>query len=111
MSNERKKRLKERAQKTRIAAHQRVIKDGTVQFRLDAENMERLLGLADQKRTGAGVLARMWVLERLNKELGIVTQEEFAAKSLNERLMQLQIQIDSLSKVMKTTATKRAKAS
>jgi len=111
MNNERDKGLKERAQKTRIAAHKRVIKDGTVQFRLDAVNMERLLGLADEKRTGAGILARMWVLERLNKELGIVTQEAFAAKSLNERLMQLQTQIDALSKVMKNTITKQAKAS
>jgi hypothetical protein len=45
-----------------------VVKDGTIQFRLDAENMERLLKLADERGTGIGVLARMWVLERLNKE-------------------------------------------
>jgi len=67
---DRKKRLEDRARKTRAQAHERVIKDGTIQFRLDAENMERILGLADERRTGVGVLARMWVLERLNQELG-----------------------------------------
>ena len=110
MNTEREKKLKERALRTRAAAHQRVVKDATVQFRLDAETIERLLGLADDKRMGVGVLARMWIIERLNKELGIINQETFATQSLNERLTQLQIQMDTLSKVMQSTITKRAKA-
>ncbi len=68
MNTEYRKRLAERVKKTRAAAHNRVVKDGTIQFRLDRENMERLLKLADARRTGAGVLSRMWVLERLNIE-------------------------------------------
>ena len=68
MSTERMKRLEQRASKTRTLAHERIIKDATVQFRLDSESMERLLNLADERRTGVGVLARIWVLERLNLE-------------------------------------------
>ncbi|MBX9772156.1 MAG: hypothetical protein K2X29_12340 [Candidatus Obscuribacterales bacterium] len=45
-------------------------KDGSVQFRLDADKLEALNKVAAQKRTGAGVLARMWVIERLEKETG-----------------------------------------
>jgi len=45
-------------------------KDGSVQFRLDADKLEALNKVAAQKRTGAGVLARMWVIERLEKEVG-----------------------------------------
>lgn len=45
-------------------------KDGSVQFRLDADKLEALNKVAAQKRTGAGVLARMWVIERLEKEAG-----------------------------------------
>ncbi len=70
IEQDRKKRLEDRARKTRAQAHERVIKDATIQFRLDADNMERILTLADERRTGVGVLARMWVLERLNQELG-----------------------------------------
>lgn len=68
MNTERLKRLEKRVRKTRALAHERIIKDATVQFRLDSEGMERLLTLADERRTGVGVLARMWVLERLNLE-------------------------------------------
>lgn len=63
------KKLTERAEKTRKAAHERVVKRGILHFRLDQETMEKLLRLADQRKTGAGVLARMWVVERLEQEL------------------------------------------
>ncbi len=46
----------------------RQTKDSTVQFRLDSDKMELLSTVAKERRTGAGVLARMWVLERLEKE-------------------------------------------
>lgn len=41
---------------------------GTVQFRMDAEMMTLLTKVANHKRTPAGVLARMWVVERLHEE-------------------------------------------
>jgi hypothetical protein len=104
MNNSRIKKLKERARETKSAAHKRVIKDGTIQFRLDAENMERLLTLADKKRTGAGVLARMWVLDRLNKELlPYIDSAEY--------LTQLQSQLNNLSKLMHEMISRQAKAS
>ncbi len=65
MSDKRAKQLAEKVKQTRDAAHQRVIKDATVQFRLDQEFMERLLKIADEQRTGVGVLCRNWVLDRL----------------------------------------------
>jgi hypothetical protein len=61
--------LQARVDKTRAEAHQRVVANGKIQFRLDPETMELLLRLADDRRTGAGVLARMWVCERLQHEL------------------------------------------
>ncbi len=111
MSRDREKKLTERALKTRAAAHERIIKNATIQFRLDANNMEKILRLADDKKMGVGVLARMWVIERLHKELGIINQEALANQSLSERLAQLQTQIDSLSKIIQSSSSKRAKAS
>jgi hypothetical protein len=70
MNNNRKEEARKRIRQTKDAAHERVVKDGTIQFRLDAANMERLLKVADECQTGAGVLARMWVLDRLNNEIG-----------------------------------------
>jgi len=49
-------------------AHERVVARGLIQFRLDRERMEELLTMADQKGTGYGVLARMWVCDRLEQE-------------------------------------------
>jgi len=65
MNDKRANRLAERAKKTSQAATQRVIKDATVQFRLDQESMSKLLEVADEQRTGVGVICRNWVLDRL----------------------------------------------
>lgn len=81
---EKNKKLEERINKTRAAARDRVVKDGTIQFRLDAENMEKLLSVADDRRTGAGVLARMWVLERLKHELDSINQSPSMALDATE---------------------------
>lgn len=62
-------KLQARFKKTQEAAHERVVQRGTIQFRLDAAGMENLLRLADACKTPAGVLARMWVMERLSQEL------------------------------------------
>jgi lipoate-protein ligase A len=107
----RQKRLEERAAKTRAAAHDRVIQDGTIQFRLDAENMDRLLKFADERRTGTGVLARMWVLEKLNKETIDNADVLSAFVTATEQLTELQTQMNSLSKVVQTMLPNQAKAS
>ncbi len=60
--------LQARIDKTRANAHKEVVISGKIQFRLDPEMMELLLHTADDRRTGAGVLARMWVIERLKTE-------------------------------------------
>jgi len=136
MSDKRTTRLKERAKRTRSAAHERVIKDGTIQFRLDAANMERLLKLADDRRIGAGVLSRMWVLERLNHESAtkstttsivfdapltseeiqlmravsrsVLTPAKANKKSFAAQLTQLQAQIGTLSRLMQDMLAKQA---
>lgn len=105
------KTLAERAKRTKAAAHKRVVKDGTIQFRCDAENMERLLKLADERRTGAGVLARMWVLERLNKETPAGTNTLSALMAATEQLSELQSQLNSLSKIVQKMLSQQAKAS
>jgi hypothetical protein len=62
--------LKARFEKTRQAAHKRVVQRGTVQFRLDPDTMEALLQLSYKLKTPAGVLVRMWTVQYLNQELG-----------------------------------------
>jgi hypothetical protein len=52
----------------RQEAHQRVLERGLVQFRLDEDYMQELLATADVKGLGYGVLARMWLCERLEQE-------------------------------------------
>ena len=52
----------------RQQAHQRVLERGLVQFRLDENYMQKLLEIADGKGLGYGVLARMWLCERLEEE-------------------------------------------
>ncbi len=109
MKNERIKRLEQHAKKTKAAAHKRVVKDGTIQFRLNAENINRLLTLADSKRIGAGVLARMWVIERLDKELSINAKGNSLTKPFAEKLTQLQVQIDAIAKLMQEMSMSQSK--
>ena len=47
-----------------------VVKAGLIQFRLDADAMRMLLKMAEHKRTPAGVLSRLWVIERMHDEYG-----------------------------------------
>ncbi len=42
-------------------AHERVLKRGLVQYRLDENLMAELLKVADDRGLGYGVLARMWL--------------------------------------------------
>jgi len=49
-------------------AHESVLARGLVQFRLNRNSMQRLLETADAKGLGYGVLARMWLCERLEQE-------------------------------------------
>jgi hypothetical protein len=67
-SKSRSPELQARIDKTRATAHKEVVAAGKIQFRLDAQTMELLLKTADERCTGAGVLARMWVIERLRAE-------------------------------------------
>jgi hypothetical protein len=63
------KKKEEFAKRVQKHAEESLVKDGTVQFRLDGEMMYLLLELAKYKRTPHGVLARMWVVERLRNEV------------------------------------------
>jgi hypothetical protein len=81
--------LQARIEKTRADAHKEVVSAGKIQFRLDAETMELLLHTADERRTGAGVLARMWVVERLRSE----KTGQDPIKELDRRLRRIEKQI------------------
>ncbi len=89
--------LQFRIDKTRADAHREVVRSGKIQFRLDSKHMEQLLQVADAKLTGAGVLARMWVIERLNSEPPLAQ----APSSLHKRISQLEQRIHSLEKSRK----------
>lgn len=75
--------LQARIEQTRANAHREVVSSGKIQFRLDAKTMELLLRTADEKETGAGVLARMWVVERLKAEAPDVQKQ---IKDIDKRL-------------------------
>lgn len=107
-------------------------KDGSVQFRLDADKLELLNRVAAQKRTGAGVLARMWVIERLEKETGSkgaagiepmelvadsmkalasVLNVQNVSQQINDRLDQLEKKLQHVNLPrIKTTTAKGSKA-
>ncbi len=57
-----------RIDQMRAEAKKEVAIRGTVQYRLDEETMLRLMRIADLKKTPFGVLARMWMVERLSQE-------------------------------------------
>jgi hypothetical protein len=108
MSDKRAKRLAEKVEKTRIAAHQRVVKDAMIQFRLDQESMERLLKVADEERTGVGVVCRNWVLDRLqNKESRLasavtdLTHILQGGDDLQKQIAGLKREVDMLKKSIK----------
>ena len=111
MNRGQKTKIGKLVEQTRTAAHKRVVKDGTIQFRLDANSIERLLYLADERKMGAGVLARMWVMEQLNKETENNIDTLSAFVSAADQLTKLQSQMTSLSKTVKTLIAKQAKDS
>lgn len=82
--------LQARINKTRDFSHKEVVNAGKIQFRLDKESMELLLKVADEKHTGAGVLARMWVIERLMDE---TSKKVDQVKELERRLRLLERKI------------------
>lgn len=53
-----------------------VVPAGTVQFRIDSEIQDLLTRVANHKRTPPGVLARMWVVERLYEEANKMRQHD-----------------------------------
>jgi hypothetical protein len=75
--------LQARIDRTRAEAHKDIVAAGKIQFRLDGETMELLLHTADARGTGAGVLARMWVVERLKAE---TSGAQDPVKDLDRRL-------------------------
>ena len=61
-------KLKKRIEKTRREATERVNKEALVQFRIEAHVLDALWAEANKRCLPVGVLARMWVLERLQQE-------------------------------------------
>lgn len=80
-ADRRQKRLESRAMESKGAARKRLVERGTVQFRIDPEMMALLLEVAEYKRTPAGVLARMWVVERLRSEENTLRHFEHAQEA------------------------------
>ena len=69
MSKLGKKQLQQRMSKLTAAARAEVAKTEVMHFRLDPQSIERLYGLAGQKRKPVGAMVREWVLERMEQEL------------------------------------------
>jgi uncharacterized protein (DUF305 family) len=104
MSDKKGKRLAERAKKTQEAAHQRVVKDATVQFRLDQDSMEQLLKIADKQRTGVGVVCRNWVLDRLHNASSAdeeIVQAVLEHHELLVQMAELKKEVAAIKKSMK----------
>jgi antitoxin component of RelBE/YafQ-DinJ toxin-antitoxin module len=59
---------KRRIGKIRREATARVNKEALVQFRIEAEVLDRLYAEASRLGMPVGTMVRMWVMERLNKK-------------------------------------------
>ncbi len=88
----------------RQEAHENVLARGLVQFRLDRKSMQRLLETADAKGLGYGVLARMWLCERLEQEQSNLSKSSMQAKDIRRIVRQ------EIEEVLNGAAGKRAKA-
>lgn len=75
-SGKRKPSLEQLAKQTQLAARQRVVNRGIVQFRANPELMDELLRVADYKGLPYGVMVRGWVVERLHEEKAKLLQFE-----------------------------------
>lgn len=80
--------LQAKVDKTRADAHREAVAAGKIQFRLDPETMELLLRYADDHFIGAGVLARMWVKERLAQELSGTVDSPVSADEMKKMIRQ-----------------------
>lgn len=60
---------KDRTEKLKTELKKEISAKGDIHFRIDQETYLALANLATQKRMGIGVLARFWVMERLQQEL------------------------------------------
>lgn len=58
-----KSELKRRKAELKQMVHADIVKREVMQFRLEADNIERLYGIAIQKRKPVGTLVREWVTE------------------------------------------------
>jgi hypothetical protein len=97
------KGIEKQIKELKAEAHSNVSERGTVQFRLDPENMSRLLKEADRKGTGYGVLARQWTLERLSAdESKDLLQDRLS--SIESSLKNLESQNKTLLKYMEQMA-------
>lgn len=89
------KGLERQIEDLKSEAHNNVVDRGTVQFRLDAENMNRLLKEADRRGLGYGVLARQWTLEKL-------ATEQQSEQLLEDRLSSMEAALKNLEAQNKT---------
>jgi hypothetical protein len=58
-----------RSAKLKAELRTEIAAKGDIHFRIDPETYLKLAHLATRKRMGIGVLARFWVMERLQQEL------------------------------------------
>jgi hypothetical protein len=91
--------------KIRAESHARVLDRGLVQFRLDKNYMGELLKIADDKGLGYGVLARMWICERLEQERSTNYKNAYTPQTnAIRRLVK-----EEIAKALETTKLRRRK--
>jgi hypothetical protein len=79
-------------------AHERVMDRGLVQFRLDKNYMQRLLKMSDEKGLGYGVLARMWICERLEQESSVAPSPLKQIRNLVRQEVQVALKSNQFKK-------------
>ncbi len=94
-----KKQLEQRKVGMTSRARAAVAKTETMQFRLDAENIQLLYEMAVSQRKPVGAMVREWVLERLQFESLHVGKKSSPHPSISpKRVMEMQAELLELAK-------------
>jgi len=88
--------IEKRRNRVREAALESIASRGQFNFRLDGADIKRLYALAKKNKRPVTSMVREWVLDRLEKEEGKKITAPAWARSLEQRIVELEQTIMSL---------------
>lgn len=88
--------IEKRRNRVREAALESIASRGQFNFRLDGNDIKRLYALAKKNKRPVSSMVREWTLDRLEKEEGKKVTSPAWARSLEQRIVELERTIMSL---------------